>query len=143
MSETPMSSAELREWSSHILTNAVRRRQAIEQATQDMARASGSATSPDGTVTATVDAWGALTNLAIHGHEDLATTVTAVIREAAADARAGTRSTVESLMADGVLREPPVGMPPHLRVEPAPVPPPPRRPRPDEDDEVDSIYDYD
>lgn len=139
----PMSSSELREWSGHILTNAIRRRQTIERATQAMAQATGSATSPDGAVTATVDAWGALTALRIEGHEDLARTVTAVIRQAAEHARAGTRATVEELLADGVLREPPVGMPPDLRAEAVPAPPAPRRGRPDEDDEVDSIYDYD
>lgn len=142
MTDAPMDSTQLREWSGHILTNAIRRRQAIDHATDSMAQATGSSTSPDGTVTATVDAWGALTSLRIHGHEELARTVTSVIRDAAEQARAGTRSTVEELLADGVLREPPVGMPPDLRAEPVPAPPP-RGLRVVEDDGLDSIYDYD
>ena len=139
MSDAPMDSSQLREWSAHILTNAVRRRQTIEQASRTMAEARGSATSPDGTVSATVDAWGAVTDLRIHGHEDLARTVAAVVREAAAQARAGTRATVAELLADGVLREPPVGMPPDL----PPVRPVPAPARTYDDDGVDSIYDYD
>jgi DNA-binding protein YbaB len=143
MTDAPMNSTQLREWSGHMLTNAIRRRNAIEQTTQAMAEATGSATSPDGTVTVTVDGWGAVTALQIHGHEELARTVTSVIREAAGHARAGTRSAVEDLLAEGVLREPPVGMPPDLRAEPVPAPPSPRRSRRDEDDNVSSIYDYD
>jgi hypothetical protein len=81
MTETPMDSFQLREWSGHILTNAVRRRQAIEAVTDTMAQATGSSTSPDGTVTVTVDGWGAVTSLRIHGHEELARTVTSVIGE--------------------------------------------------------------
>src|SRR5262245_23991323 len=137
MTDAPMDSSQLREWSAHILTNAIRRRAAIEQTTQTLAEATGSAVSPDGAVEVTVDAWGALTALRIRGHEELARTVTAVVREAAEHARAGTRSTMEGRLAEGVLREPPVGMPPDLRAEPVPAPP---RPRDDEDDALGSIY---
>lgn len=117
---------------------------ATEEADGTMARAIGSATSSDGVVMATVDGWGVLTSLRIRGHEDLARTVTAVIREAAGDASAGTRSTVESPPAGRLPPQPPVGTSPDLRGGRVPalpaLPAPHRR---DADDEVNSIYDYD
>ncbi len=167
--EARMTSAQLVERSAHVLTTAIRRRAAVEQAEQAIAAATGSASSPDGAVTATVDAWGTLTSLRVNGHDALAATVTAVVRQAAEQARSGVRSTMEGLLNEGVLREPPLGRPEPLRLtavpaaplHPVPVAPaPPRpaaparvaprpvasrpRPRPapveDPDDELRSIY---
>jgi hypothetical protein len=64
-------------------------------------------------------------------------TVTAVVRQAAQQARTGVRSTVEGLMNEGVLREPPLSMPAALRIA-EPAPPPARgRPALDDDDDDD------
>jgi hypothetical protein len=126
--EARMTSAQLVERSAHVLTTAIRRRAAVEQAEQAIAAATGSASSPDRAVTATVDAWGTLTSLRVNGHDALAATITAVVRQAAEQARSGVRSTMEGLLNEGVLREPPLGRPEPLRL--TAVPPTPEHPRP-------------
>jgi hypothetical protein len=122
--EARMTSAQLVERSAHVLTTAIRRRAAVEEAERAIATATGTASSPDGAVTATVDAWGTLTSLRVDGHDALAATVTAVVRQAAEQARSGVRSTMEGLLNEGMLREPPLGRPEPLGLTPVPPAPP-------------------
>jgi hypothetical protein len=111
----------------HLYGVTKRRKEALRAATEQALKATGEAASRDGSVRATVDAGGMLTNLALTAEalrtkpDDLADLIVAVTRQAATLAREAVRETYEPLRNER-------GMP-VLLPEPAPRSEPPNRPR--------------
>jgi hypothetical protein len=110
----------------HLYGVTRRRKEALRAAKEQALKVTGEASSPDGSVRATVDAGGMLTDLALTAKAlrttDLAGVITTVTQDAAARARAAVREMYEPLRGEGIVREMPVLLP-----EPAPRPEQPRR----------------
>lgn len=110
----------------HLYGVTKRRKEALRTAKEQALKVTGEASSPDGSVRATVDAGGMLTDLALTAKAlrttDLAGLITTVTQEAATRARAAVRETYEPLRGEGIVREMPVLLP-----ELAPQPAQPRR----------------
>lgn len=112
----------------HLYSVTKRRKEALRTAKEQALKATGEAASPDGSVRATVDAGGMLTDLVLSAKalradpHDLATLVTTVTQQAAARARAAVREVYEPLRGEGVVRGMPVLLP-----GPAPEAEPPQR----------------
>jgi hypothetical protein len=109
----------------HLHTQAARRRATLDAAREQAVGVTGSASSPDGAVRATVDAGGMLTGLVLAPSvqqlnvRQLAALVLQVSQEAAAQARGAVREVYTPLRKEGVVRDMPVLLP-----ETAPAPPP-------------------
>ena len=121
----------------HLYGVTKRRKEAVRAATDLALRATGEASSPDGSVRATVDAGGMLTDLVLSPKAsrsdpgDLAMLITAVTQQAAARARAAVRESYEELRNEGIVRGVPVLLAgPAVGAEP---PERPRRPEPEEE----------
>jgi len=101
----------------HLYSVTRRRKEALRAAKDQALEVTGEATSPDGSVRATVDAGGMLISLVLGAKAlrrdpaDLATLVTTVAQQAAAGARAAVREVYEPLRAEGVVRGTPVLLP--------------------------------
>jgi hypothetical protein len=124
----------------HLYGVTKRRKEAVRAATQQAIEVTGEASSQDGSVCATVDAGGMLTNLVLSAKAaevdpgDLAALVTAVTQQAAARARAAVQDVYERLRNEGVTRGMPVLLP-----GPAPETEPPKQPRRSEFEEEASF----
>jgi hypothetical protein len=120
----------------HLYSVTKRRKEAVRAATEQALEATGEASSPDGSVRATVDAGGMLTNLELSAKAsrtdpgDLAALVTMVTQQAAARARAAVQEVFEGLRNEGVALGVPVLLP-----GPAPEAEPPER-RPEFEEEA-------
>ncbi|MCG8921321.1 YbaB/EbfC family nucleoid-associated protein [Lentzea sp. CC55] len=117
MTEDPQArAARLRAQSEEGATNADRRLRAKEWAEEQVAAVRGTARSEHGDVTATVDHSGLLLRLELSPltkqakQDDLAHAITAVVRQATADARNQVREVYERLRNEGVIRS----LPPFL-----------------------------
>ncbi|HEX6356192.1 YbaB/EbfC family nucleoid-associated protein [Actinophytocola sp.] len=101
----------------HLYGVTKRRKEALRAANEQALQVTGEATARDGSVRATVDAGGMLTDLALSAETlrsdptDLARLVTAVTQQAAARARAAVRDVYESLRDERVVRGIPVLLP--------------------------------
>lgn len=108
----------------HLYGVTKRRKEALRVAKEQALKITGEASSPDGSVRATVDAGGMLTDLVLTDKArrmaDLADVITTVTQEAAARARAAVRETYEPLRGEGIVRGVPVLLP-------GPAPQQPRR----------------
>jgi hypothetical protein len=108
----------------HLYSVTKRRKETLCAAKEQALEVTGEASSPDGSVRATVDAGGMLTDLVLTDRArrmpGLAGVITTVTQEAAARARAAVRETYEPLRREGIVR----GMPVLL---PGPAPQQPRR----------------
>lgn len=125
--------AQLTEQSAHLYSRVHRRNETLAAAKEQAVRATGSASSSDGSVRAVVDAGGMLTDLVLAPSaqqmtpRQLAAVVVQVTQQAASVARAAVRNVYTPLQNEGVLREAPVLLP---EVQaPPPAAPPPARPR--------------
>lgn len=114
----------------HLYGVTKRRKEALREAEEQALKTTGEAESRDGSVRATVDAGGMLTNLTLTTEAlrmtpgDLAGLVTTVTQQAAAQAREAVRQTYESLRNEGIVRGVPVLLP-----GPTPQAEPPSHPR--------------
>jgi hypothetical protein len=114
----------------HVYGVTKRRKEALLTAKEQALKSTGEAESRDGSVRATVDAGGMLTNLTLATEAlrmkpgDLAGLVTTVTQQAAVRAREAVWQTYESLRNEGIVRGMPVLLP-----GPTPQPEPPRHPR--------------
>lgn len=99
----------------HLYSVTKRRKEALRTAAEQALKSTGEASSPDGSVRATVDAGGMLTNLVLTAKAlrtaDLAGLITAVTQEAAGRARAAVRETYGPLRGEGIVRGMPVLLP--------------------------------
>jgi hypothetical protein len=101
----------------HLYGVTKRRKEALRVAKEQALAASGEASSPDGSVRATVDAGGMLTNLVFSAKalraepRDLAALVITVTQQAAARARAAVHEVYAPLRESGVTRGVPVLLP--------------------------------
>lgn len=126
--------AQVTEHAAHLHTMAARRRATLDAARSQAVGVTGSASSPDGVVRATVDAGGMLTGLVLApaaqqlNVRQLAALVLQVTQEAAAQARGAVREVYTPLRKEGVVRDMPVLLP-ETAPPPAPAPAVPvRRP---------------
>ncbi|XVS63718.1 YbaB/EbfC family nucleoid-associated protein [Actinosynnema sp. CA-299493] len=128
-----------------LLADYRRSRDQLASVQRDLARISGSATSPDGSVTAVVDAKGALTDLELRDDAyrlrpaQLARLIVSTAREAAAKAAEGAYRTLSPVLPAGTDPEALLRGTADLRPEEIgvdePQPPQPTRRRPVADDE--------
>lgn len=131
--------AQITERAAHLHTNAARRRATLDAARTQAVGVTGSASSPDGAVRATVDAGGMLTGLVLTpavqqlNVRQLGDLVLRTAQEAAAQARGAVREVYRPLQNEGVVRDMPVLLP-EPAPAPVPSPPPVQRPAPPEDD---------
>lgn len=99
----------------HLYGVTKRRKETLRAAEEQALKVIGEASSPDGSVKATVDAGGMLTELVLSDKArrvpDLAGLITSVTQEAAADARAAVREMYEPLRGEGIVRGLPVLLP--------------------------------
>lgn len=99
----------------HLYGVTKRRKEALRAAREQALEVTGEASSPDGSVRATVDAGGMLTDLVLTAKAlrtaDLAGLITTVTQEAAGRARAAVRETYEPLRGEGIVRGMPVLLP--------------------------------
>lgn len=99
----------------HLYGVTKRRKETLRAAEEQALKVTGEASSPDGSVKATVDAGGMLTELVLTDKArrvpDLAGLITSVTQEAAADARAAVREMYEPLRGEGIVRGLPVLLP--------------------------------
>lgn len=122
----------------HLYGVTKRRKEALRAAKEHALNVTGEAAAPDGSVRATVDAGGMLTDLVFTADAlrtapgDLAGLIVEVAQQAAAGARAAVRETYEPLRNEGIVRGMPV-LPPGPAPAPAPAPPTPRRKARDEE----------
>lgn len=122
----------------HLYGVTKRRKEALRAAKEHALDVTGEAASRDGSVRATVDAGGMLTDLVVTADAlratpgELARLVIEVTQQAAAGARAAVRDTYEPLRNEGIVRGMPVLLPGR-----APQPEPPTQPRrPAQDEEA-------
>lgn len=115
------------------------RRNSAKVMADTLARAreiTGTASSPDGSITVVVDSTGMLTSLDLgtsrHANATLITQVTAAIQKAAARARAEVRNLYATLVDGGVIDELPDWLPEPPHVTPPPVAPPAQEEEPPE-----------
>ncbi|QFZ23249.1 YbaB/EbfC family nucleoid-associated protein [Saccharothrix syringae] len=124
-----------------LLADYRRSRDQLASVQRDLARVSGSATSPDGVVTAVVDARGTLTDLELTDAAyrlrpaQLAQLVVRTAREAAAKAAERTYQALEPVLPAGTDPEALVRGTADLRPEEVAPPEPAARRRPADDDE--------
>lgn len=124
----------------HLYGVTKRRKDALRVAKEHALNVTGEAASHDGSVRATVDAGGMLTDLVFTADAlrttpgELARLVTEVTQQAAAGARAAVRDTYEPLRNEGIVRGIPVLLP-----GAAPQPEPPTRSRRSAQDEETSF----
>ena len=117
--------AQLTAQSEELYSRVHRRNETLAAARAQAIGMTGSASSPDGAVRATVDAGGMLTGLVLTpavqqlNVRQLAALVVSVTQEAAAQARGAVRLVYSPLQNEGVVRDMPVLLP-----EAAPAPPP-------------------
>ncbi|WP_434449582.1 YbaB/EbfC family nucleoid-associated protein [Lentzea sp. E54] len=145
---SPLNSAEINaraaqvtEHAAHLHTRAARRRATLDAARDQAVGVTGTASSPDGAIRATVDAGGMLTGLVLAPSvqqlnvRQLAAALVQVAQEAAAQARGAVREVYTPLRNEGVVRDMPVLLP-ETAPAPSPAPPAPvrRRPAAAEDD---------
>jgi DNA-binding protein YbaB len=125
-----------------LLADYRRSRDQLASVQRDLARVSGSATSPDGSVTAVVDAKGALTDLALSDNAyrlrpaQLAELIVRTTRDAAAKAAEGAYRTLSPVLPAGTDPEALLRGTADLRPEEI-QPPEPARRRPVVDDDED------
>ncbi|OZM72206.1 hypothetical protein CFN78_16940 [Amycolatopsis antarctica] len=117
------SAERLRARTAELRTDSARRRQARDWAREAVAAVRGTAASQDGGVRATVDHAGMLLRLELapemrgSARDDLARAITAVIRNAAADARTQVREVYVSLLNENVIGELPSSLLPPPPIE--------------------------
>lgn len=121
MSEEPTTrAARLRAQSEDLIAQSNRRADARDWARRKATEITGTASTVDGDVAATVDHTGTLTHLTLSQRtrqippEDLARAITMVIRQATANARNQVRDVYVSLQNEGVIRD----LPPFLPAAP-------------------------
>ncbi|MEU0880339.1 YbaB/EbfC family nucleoid-associated protein [Lentzea sp. NPDC005914] len=132
--------AQVTERAAHLHTQAGRRRKTLDAARTQAVSVTASASDPDGSVKATVDAGGMLTGLVLTpavqqlNVRQLAALVVRVTQEAAAQARGAVRQVYSPLQNEGVVRDMPVLLPEVAPPAAAPAPAPVRRPVQREED---------
>ncbi|SDO39817.1 YbaB/EbfC family nucleoid-associated protein [Lentzea jiangxiensis] len=131
---------QLVEQASFLSDRARRRLEALRSTRESALASTGEASTPDGSVRATVDAGGMLTALVLtpaalqQNPRRLAAAVLQVAQQAASSARAGVRQAYTRLENEGLVKHMPLLLPEVSVAPPAPAPAPVRR-RPVEEDE--------